>query len=332
MKTTGNIKLFTPNFNTIEEFSLVNAIINDSHDTLYFKDKDSKFLLVSKAQIEKLNLQDTSQIIGKSDFDFFPLEHAQAAYNDEQEIIRSGRPKTGKIEKLLWPDGKITWVMASKYPLISKTGEIVGTWGTSIDITSIILSGRKIEKMVRQLKKTNLKIQETNKKLEILSVTDSLSGLYNHRYFYKEVDKEFKRCQRQNEKGSKRTFSVIIFDIDDFKIINDSYGHLAGDFTIKYISKLLKKTIRLTDTAFRFGGDEFVLLLPETDREQSINVADKIISMVRSSPVNYMKKKIFFSISGGISSYNEAKDVNDLISKADKKLYLSKFSGKNQIN
>jgi two-component system, sensor histidine kinase and response regulator len=123
------------NVAAIAEASLFRALMDFLPDVIYFKDRQSRFVQINKAHAKSFGLSDPAQAIGKSDFDMFTTEHAQAAYDDEQEIIRTGRPLVGKEEKETWPDGRVTWVSTTKMPLHDSEGRVVGTFGVSRDIT-----------------------------------------------------------------------------------------------------------------------------------------------------------------------------------------------------
>lgn len=116
---------------------LLSTMMNNIPDSIYFKDLDSKFIRVNKNTVEKFNLQSADQIIGKSDFDIFDEEHARTAYEDEQRIIKTGKPIINKIEKESWKDGKIGWASTSKMPLYDSAGNIIGTFGLTRDITDL---------------------------------------------------------------------------------------------------------------------------------------------------------------------------------------------------
>jgi len=119
-----------------EERYLLKALLNSSNDRIYFKDKDSKFIRVSKSMIELFDKENESEILGKSDFDFGFGEHAKVAYDDEQKIIRTGIPMEDAVETEKWDDGHITWVSTTKNPLLDLEGKIIGTFGISRDVTS----------------------------------------------------------------------------------------------------------------------------------------------------------------------------------------------------
>lgn len=315
---------FIDNISSEQESLFLDAILNHSSEWIYFKDLESRFVLVNKVFLHNVGAKNIAEVIGKTDYDFFEAEHADEALSDEKRIIETHKPMLVKTEKEVRKDGKIKWVSTSKYPFYDADGNVIGTWGITRDITHIKLAQDELEDLNRRL-------QEANRKLEILSAKDSLSDLYNHRYFYEETEREFQLVRRQRLKDNYKCFSVLIFDIDHFKDINDTYGHLTGDYTIRTIADLIKRSIRATDTAFRHGGDEFAILLRDTNLEEAKVVADKIHEIILNSPVVTDKGTISITISGGIASSDEAYTVNSIVEIADKRLYVSKTSGRNRI-
>ncbi len=132
------------------ERELMGSLMDNSPDQIYFKDAQSRFIRCSRVIGERFGLN-PEQVVGKWDFDFFSEEHARPAYEDEQEIIRTGQPLIGKIEKEVWKDGRETWVLTSKMPLRNKANEIIGTLGISRDITAIKAAEARLEDAHRQL-------------------------------------------------------------------------------------------------------------------------------------------------------------------------------------
>ncbi len=120
-----------------QEQNMLNSLIENIPDSIYFKDRESKFLRISRAQADKFGLGDPSKAIGKSDADIFTSEHAEQALKDEQQILRTGRPIIGQVERETWPDREDTWVSTTKLPLRDKSGRIIGTFGISRDITEL---------------------------------------------------------------------------------------------------------------------------------------------------------------------------------------------------
>ena len=120
---------------TLLDRALVTAFLANIPDCVYFKDCDSRFIALSLSLADKHGKKSIADIIGKTDFDFFSKDHAQPAFDDEQAIIRTGKPLLGKLEKETWADGRVSWVLTNKMPLRNDRGEIIGTFGISKDVT-----------------------------------------------------------------------------------------------------------------------------------------------------------------------------------------------------
>ena len=187
-----------------------------------------------------------------------------------------------------------------------------------------------IQKDHTELENTTKKLRIANKKLETVSYTDSLTSLHNRRYFNFIYDKELKRAKREN---SHITFMML--DIDFFKQYNDTYGHIEGDYALKSVAKVLKDTLqRPGDYIFRLGGEEFGVLLTQTDAQSSEKLAHNICEKVRDREIKHESSKAseFLTISIGVVSCVADNDLNEdsIISHADKMLYEAKESGRDR--
>jgi PAS domain S-box-containing protein len=143
------------------ERHLLHALLNNIPDHIYFKDAESRFIRVSQAMAQWMGVEDTAQLVGKTDFDFFSQEHAQQAYEDEQNIMRTGEPLVGVEEKETWPDGRVTWVSTTKLPLRDEDGQIVGTFGISTDITARKQAEIERERLLVESERQARRLQET---------------------------------------------------------------------------------------------------------------------------------------------------------------------------
>ena len=173
---------------------------------------------------------------------------------------------------------------------------------------------------------TNLRLRES---LKNSSIVDTLTGLYNRRYLNETLGREIARAQR-----AKQSLGIILLDVDHFKIFNDSYGHEAGDLVLKEVGTLLKHYCRTSDIACRYGGEEFVLVLPDADLSIVIKRAEEIRIAIKSIMLMYGGNTLpAISISAGVSSFPEhSLDINELIKMADDALYQSKRNGRDQTN
>ena len=164
--------------------------------------------------------------------------------------------------------------------------------------------------------------------LEYQTQTDSLTGLFNRRAFEKKIGEEFERSKRY-----EHPLSVLIFDIDNFKIINDTYGHHGGDAALIKISEILRDKTRRSDFPSRYGGEEFVLILPDTDQESSLQVAKKFHEEIRSCSFGTANKPFLLTVSMGLASTSikEYSDWRQMVDDADRALYQAKNAGKDRI-
>jgi len=303
--------------NLLAETDVLNMIMNWGQDMIYFKDRQSRFFFLSRTQALRFGTDDVAKIIGTSDFDHFTREHARPAFRDEQRIVRTGKPVIEIVEKETWPDGSYNWVSTSKYALRDKKGRIIGTWGISRDVTA--------------LKKAEAELEAANKELAQLSRTDTLSGLLNRRDLYEMLQRSFKTSLRARDGRNRGDFSVVLFDIDRFKTINDGFGHLAGDRVIRHLARILQSGIRTTDSLFRYGGDEFLLLLPATGLEGARVVASKLLKKIRTTGCPFGGRQIRVTSSAGVAGSEETRSASALLKKADLRLYQSKRDGRNRV-
>jgi len=154
-----------------------------------------------------------------------------------------------------------------------------------------------------------------------------LTGIYVRRHFLERYAEDFARSKRHNLK-----LSVLMIDLDHFKQCNDAYGHLVGDIVLKEIAKIMKDFVRQVDLIGRYGGEEFVLALPDTDRNSAIAVAERIRQEVERHKFKAYDETIAMTISAGVATYpDNGDDVQVLIDKADQALYRAKEEGRNRV-
>lgn len=171
-------------------------------------------------------------------------------------------------------------------------------------------------------------IQRTNERLEFLAVTDGLTGLYNHRYFRKRLQEEFDRAARYG-----LSLSCLIFDVDNFKRINDTYGHLQGDSILREMAVRIIRTVRKSDIVARYGGEEFTVILPQTGAEGAKVEAERLHRELSTKPYQGMPEHQQVTVSIGLASYEHEVmlDSDALLRVADSALYEAKRLGKNRI-
>ena len=172
------------------------------------------------------------------------------------------------------------------------------------------------------IKKINFMYTQTKQ----MSVTDPLTKLFNRRHFDAEFEREYKRTKRyQND------LSIAIIDIDYFKKINDTYGHSCGDYVLKEIAYLMNSNFRQTDTLFRYGGEEFVVVLTETPEETAHIPMERLRKLVENHVFKFHNQELKVTISVGINSKTDYESAFEMFDDADKALYEAKNSGRNKI-
>src|SRR3954451_19678553 len=159
-----------------------------------------------------------------------------------------------------------------------------------------------------------------------LTTVDGLTQIFNRRYFLEQFEREVSRAKRY-----RRELSLIMFDIDRFKNINDTYGHLAGDYVPKQVGTVIKGKIRREDILARYGGEEFAIVLPEIDAANALNFAEKVRKIIEKAPFKFEDTKIAVTVSVGVATCADNDDAAALIKRTDEKLYEAKAAGRNCV-
>ncbi len=202
---------------------------------------------------------------------------------------------------------------ATFIPLTNTQGEVTHICVIIYDVTDVAVS--------------KLELEEVNTELKRLSQTDRLTNLNNRGFWEECLKKEFQRQRR-----TKNISSLLIFDIDHFKQVNDNYGHAAGDEAILHLAKIMKKNLRETDVGGRYGGEEFAVILPETDARHGSIFAERLRRLVEASMVVFNEVEIKFTVSLGIAEFHEDFTSHQKwIEAADSALYVAKSNGRNQV-
>jgi len=191
----------------------------------------------------------------------------------------------------------------------------------------------KIRERTLQLERALEEAEKLKKRYAELSVIDELTGLHNRRFFFPESSAVLARCLRY-----KKNFSLLLLDIDHFKSVNDTYGHIVGDEVLVQSSKLFLEQVREADVLARFGGEEFIIALPETDVEGAKQMAERIREAVKAMSFSANERSFGITISIGIASLNEGEKgrsqtvLERLIAEADQALYFGKHSGRDRAS
>ncbi len=291
----------------------LNMIFYSVRDPFCIFDAEFHIIRVNRAYAMLKNKRD-DELIGRKCYEVFENRNAVCESCVVNKSFLSKEPCV-KEKKVTTGEGVSIWVEIYTYPIVDENGNITHVMEYTRDITE----RKKAEDVKHRL----------IERLEHLSKTDSLTGLTNRRALTESLIYEMDRAKRY---GSD--LSLILCDIDSFKAINDTYGHDAGDRTLQLISETLKTQLRKADIAGRYGGDEFMLILPETSLAGAENLADKLLALVRATALPVPGgRAVPLSISIGVAGLKTSDGTIDtIIKRADKALYSSKQRGRNCVS
>jgi diguanylate cyclase (GGDEF)-like protein/PAS domain S-box-containing protein len=280
-----------------EDSWILNTLMENTGDSIYIKDRECRLRRVSRKMALSLGVSDPSEIYGKTDIELFGKEFGEITRQDDLQVMGTGKPIIGKIEKYIDKHGEVNWTSATKMPLRNDKGEIIGLLG--------------ITREINELKDAEIEFQW-------LATHDLLTSLDNRFLLLDHIQQAIFRAKRING-----LFALLFIDLNEFKKVNDLKGHDKGDQTLIKIGQLLRKNVHSSDTIARIGGDEFVILLDGISKvEDSIIVAKRITKLLS----NKIDKEDFgITASIGISTFpKDGEDAETLLKTADQAMYEAK--------
>ena len=283
-------------------------------------------------------------------------EYAEIDRQELKEAMEKGRRVAAVVDRYMLAGAGLSVFLAVAFviymersiriPINNLTESVMGLNGShweKVEIrdgAEITLLANEYNKMTERLKSSyegleekvkerTAELNELNRRLEELSITDGLTGLYNHSHFYARLDEEMKRAERYGH-----PLSLIISDIDHFKHYNDAHGHPAGDSLLKGVASCIKGNGRGQDLVARYGGEEFSIILPETGKEAAVMVAERVRRCIFEQPFpdKETQPEGNLTISLGVATFpDDAADLKGLVNMADSALYRAKEGGRNRV-
>ncbi len=280
---------------------LFQALMDTMSDSIYFKDRRCRLIRFSRKLMDNLGITNPDDLAGKTDVDLFGPEFGHRTRDEEMRVMETGQPIIGMVEGRDLGNGKKNWTSTTKFPLRNKKGEIFGLVGITREINEL---------------------KQVENDLQFLATHDVLTSLPNRYLLFDRMDQAINRANRNGN-----ILALHFIDIDDFKIINDTYGHAAGDLILVQIADQLKKNVREVDTVARIGGDEFIVLMESIQNEdEAIHVAERVVHDVREG-INIFPICPDVTVSVGISLFpKHGTSSNQLMARADDAMYRAKIN------
>lgn len=295
-------------------------IFESTSDCITVWDKNYNYLYANQAAIDHVGTT-RDKVIGKdmhSGLGHIP-EFMKLWMGRVDKVFETQKPM--KVEDAIMVGSRLVYSESVLSPLRDKNGDVFAVGVVYRDITE----RRHAE---NEVQKVNLELTKSNKRLSQLALRDPHTGLYNHRYLAEIIDAEFYRAKKY-----KNHLAVVMLDVDYFKSINDTYGHQFGDMVLKQLAQQLRKITRQYDVIIRYGGEEFVIVSPGTDRAQALVLAHRILDAISLYNFGNKKTAIKLKISLSVVSYPEdnAASAMDLVKAAEQILNRAKEEGGNRV-
>ncbi len=296
------------------------TILDNVGAYIYIKDKERRFKYINK-MTEELFQRKSEEIVGLNNFDLLGPEQGEEFDQTDRKVFELGK-KVTCLETFTTPDD-ILYYWSVKIPLQNAQGEIDHYIGISTDITDQKHLEHQVRQSHQELELRLAEIKKLKDELQTQATHDSLTGLYNRRYLEDHSPLSF-------TDPSRGPTSLLMVDIDNFKSINDSYGHGLGDKTLQLLAETLRAECRSNDLICRYGGDEFIVILPNTPQDSALKKAEWIRKSFRLNTPSSLPELDQSSISIGIATSPDNADCFEkLYNSADKALYAAKKKGRN---
>jgi len=292
---------------------LFRAFMNASPFLSYIKDAAGRLLFYNRSFAQRFGVSEYAWL-GRTDEQLWSRKLTKSVRTHDLEVMAGGRMVETE-EHIRNSDGTVSSLRSFKFPCNDSAGNVLLA-GVAVDVSEEVAHQIELERYHREL-------EEANDQLRKLAVTDELTGLRNRRSFEERLVMEFSMARRR-----KRELSVLLIDVDNFKTINDRWGHATGDEVLRRLGMILRTTVRLPDLPARYGGEEFVVLLPESGEESAMGLARRVMQRVAAE--DWENETLTISV--GMASMNESLESGfQLVELADEALYAAKRAGKNRV-
>ncbi len=324
------------------EHILLRALAENVPHRIYAKDLHGRFIFANGAVARGMGASDPADLIGKTDFDFYPFELAREYTRQEQDVLVHGRPLLNQEEhaSYLLLD-KQAWLVTTKVPVRDDAGCIVGLVGINYEVTTQKAAELALQAAHTQAAEAAARLQATVARLDLemkerqrfeqelrhQAMHDTLTGLPNRALLMDRIEQAIELARRRDQ-----SLTLLFLDLDRFKLVNDSLGHAAGDELLRVVTRRIGRLVSAGDTFARLGGDEFVLLLTRPIAAQPLADLTHELSAIVAKPVLVADREVSVTCSLGYSVYpHDGEDATTLLKRADAAMYGAKEHGGNRV-
>lgn len=302
---------------------LLQKVLDTIPQTVFWKDTELNYLGCNQLFAQNAGKSCPAELIGLSDFDL-PWGHEEAEFyrKCDRRVMDSDQAEIGIIESQINADGKLTWLETNKVPLHNDEGKVIGILGTYHDITRLKQAEEVLQRDNIELERL---VEARTRALKFAADRDGLTGLANRRHFIQRLDSVIE------ESEDSKNIALLFLDLDDFKPINDSAGHEAGDQLLVQVASILRSSIGPEDFAGRLGGDEFLVLIQGLENQSGVTRICNDIRNKLNNQVIINGRSMMITASMGIvfCRPQDCDSCDDLINNADLAMYSAKAEGKN---
>ena len=324
------------------EHTLLQTLSENVPHRIYAKDVHGRFVFANAAVARGMGVSSPAELIGKTDFDFYPLEKAREYTRQEEEVLSHGRSILNQEEHVQYLlINEDAWLVTTKVPVRDDAGQIVGLVGINYDVTAqksaelalqaahsqATATASELHAVVARLDLEVKERQRFEQELRHLAMHDPLTALPNRSLLMNRIAHAIEQAQRGDQ-----SITLLFIDLDRFKLVNDSLGHAAGDELLLVVTRRIASCVRPGDTLARLGGDEFVLLLPNAISAVALARLTKRVAQVVAKPILVADREVLVTCSLGYSVYpQDGLDGVTLLKRADAAMYSAKEGGGNRI-